>query len=58
MKAKDPLRKLTLLKTTIAHLDDEQMTAARGGSCGVTWETVEMCAQSNSAYPLTQLTCQ
>ncbi len=36
MKVKNPLKKLTLFKTTVAHLDDEQMTAARGGSCGQT----------------------
>lgn len=55
MKAKNPLRKLTLLKTTIAHLDLEQMTAARGGSCGDTWLTDD-CAYANS-YPPTQVTC-
>jgi natural product precursor len=57
MKAKNPLRKLTLIKTTIAHLADEQMTAARGGSCGDTWETRVGCAQGNSAYPSTIETC-
>lgn len=56
MKAKDPLRKLTLLKTTIAHLDDEQMTAARGGSCGG-WDTKLECVQANGSYPATQITC-
>ncbi|MFC2140872.1 class I lanthipeptide [Acidobacteriota bacterium] len=56
MKAKNPLRKLTLLKTTIAHLDDEQMTAARGGSCGG-WDT-DGCVNANSAYPPpTLITC-
>lgn len=51
MKVKNPLRKLTLSKTTIAHLADEQMIAARGGSCGDTiWETYE-CVQANSACP-------
>ncbi len=55
MKAKNPLRKLTLLKTTIAHLEDEQMTAARGGSCGGGWET-DGCAYANNALP-TLLTC-
>ena len=34
MKAKNPLKKLTLLKTTIAYLNNEQMTTAKGGSCG------------------------
>lgn len=48
MKAKNPLKKLTLLKTTIAHLDDEQMTAAKGGSCGGTWLT-DGCTHANSA---------
>jgi natural product precursor len=56
MKAKNPLKKLTLLKTTIAHLDDEQMTAARGGSCGG-WDTKDGCVQANSAYPPTVVTC-
>jgi hypothetical protein len=56
MKAKNPLRKLTLLKTTVAHLDVEQMTAARGGSCGG-WDTELGCAQANGAYPPTQVTC-
>jgi natural product precursor len=40
MKDKNPLNKLTLSKTTIAHLNDEQMVEARGGSTGNTgWET-------------------
>jgi hypothetical protein len=56
MKTKNPLRKLTLIKTTVAHLDAEQMTAARGGSCGGTFLTFE-CAQGNSAYPATVVTC-
>lgn len=56
MKAKNPLKKLTLIKTTVAHLADEQMTAARGGSCGGTWVTYE-CARANSAYPPTVVTC-
>lgn len=56
MKAKNPLRKLTLLKTTIAHLDDEQMTAARGGSCGGGWDTNE-CVNANGASPATLITC-
>jgi hypothetical protein len=56
MKAKDPLRKLTLIKTTIAHLADEQMTAARGGSCGG-WDTQIGCVQANSAYPPITFTC-
>ena len=57
MKAKNPLKKLTLLKTTIAHLDVEQMTAARGGSCGGTWVTRDGCIQANSVYPPTLVTC-
>ena len=57
MKTKNPLRKLTLIKTTVAHLDAEQMTAARGGSCGMTWETKDACAQGNSVYPATLVTC-
>ena len=56
MKAKNPLRKLTLLKTTIAHLEDEQMTAARGGSCGSGWDT-DGCVNAMSAYPATIITC-
>lgn len=31
MKHKNPLRKLTLLKKNIAHLNNEQMHAAHGG---------------------------
>jgi natural product precursor len=31
MKKNNPLKKLRLLKKTIAHLNDEQMDAARGG---------------------------
>ena len=57
MKARNPLRKLTLIKTTVAHLADEQMTAARGGSCGVTWETLGGCVQANSANPPITFTC-
>ena len=57
MKAKNPLKKLTLIKTTVAHLDDEQMTAARGGSCGGTWKTNDGCVQANSTYPPTQVNC-
>ena len=57
MKAKNPLRKLTLIKTTIAHLAEEQMTAARGGSCGYTWDTKEACVQANSANPPITFTC-
>lgn len=57
MKVKNPLRRLTLLKTTIAHLDDEQMVAARGGSCGDTWDTRNGCVHANSAYPPTLVTC-
>ena len=56
MKAKNPLRKLTLIKTTIAHLADEQMIAARGGSCGVTWDTRDGCANANGAST-TLVTC-
>jgi natural product precursor len=56
MKASNPLKKLTLFKTTIAHLDDEQMIAARGGSCGDTWDTKD-CAKTNSVPPLTAVTC-
>ena len=56
MKAKNPLRKLTLVKTTIAHLADEQMIAARGGSCGG-WDTQVGCANANSASPPTLVTC-
>lgn len=57
MKTKNPLRKLTLIKTTVAHLDAEQMTAARGGSCGDTWDTRIGCVQGNSANPTTAVTC-
>lgn len=57
MKTKNPLRKLTLTKTTIAHLEAEQMTAARGGSCGDTWKTNEGCVKNNSATPTTLETC-
>ncbi len=57
MKAKNPLKKLTLLKTTVAHLDDEQMTAARGGSCGETWLSRLGCTAGNSVYPPTQVNC-
>lgn len=40
MNNKNPLKKLTLSKVTIAHLNDEQMDSARGGSTGNTgWET-------------------
>ena len=53
MKAKNSLKKLTLVKTTIAHLEDEQMTAARGGSCGETWFT-QMCPLAHQA---TRVTC-
>ena len=56
MKTKNPLRKLTLIKTTVAHLDDEQMTAARGGSCAGTFVTREGCAQNNS-YTTTEVSC-
>lgn len=61
MKVKNPLKKLTLIKATIAHLEVEQMTAARGGSCGGTgWETQLGCTQvnNNSAEPPTEVTCQ
>ena len=51
MKAKNPLKKLTLIKTTVAHLDVEQMTAARGGSCGGTWYSENGCVKPNSYYP-------
>jgi natural product precursor len=56
MKVNNPLKKLTLIKTTIAHLDDEQMTAARGGSCGGTWFT-DGCVQANSVTPPITFTC-
>jgi natural product precursor len=36
MNDKNPLKKLTLKKATIAHLNDEQMNSARGGSTGNT----------------------
>jgi len=36
MKHKNPLKKLTLSKASIAHLNDEQMDSARGGSSGDT----------------------
>jgi natural product precursor len=57
MKAKNPLKKLTLIKTTVAHLEVEQMIAARGGSCGDTWKT-NGCPHSNSVYPPTQISCE
>ena len=58
MKTKNPLRKLTLIRTTVAHLDSEQMTAAKGGSCGdTTWDTRIGCVQGNSVYPATVVTC-
>ena len=56
MKTKNPLRKLTLLKTTIAHLENEQMTAARGGSCGGTWLT-DGCTVKNNGFPVTDISC-
>jgi natural product precursor len=52
MKVNNPLKKLTLIKTTIAHLDDEQMTAARGGSCGETTYLTEECVHACS-YTIT-----
>jgi len=40
MKHNTPLKKLTLSKVTVAHLNDEQMDSARGGSTGDTgWDT-------------------
>jgi hypothetical protein len=57
MKAKNSLKKLTLIKTPVAHLDAEQMTAARGGSCGQTWVT-DGCANSYIVYPPTEVTCE
>ena len=36
MKIKNPLKRLTLSKVTIAHLSDGHMDAARGGSTGDT----------------------
>lgn len=46
MKHNNPLKKLTLSKATIAHLNDEQMDSARGGSTGgtSTWITERGCA--------------
>lgn len=43
MKHKNPLKKLTLSKATIAHLNDEQMVEARGGSTGNTGVWTEGC---------------
>jgi natural product precursor len=46
MKHKNPLKKLTLSKASIAHLNDEQMDSARGGSTGDTGVWTVGC-QSN-----------
>lgn len=44
----NPLKKLTLSKATVAHLNDEQMGAARGGSTGDTGAWTWGCQQSNN----------
>lgn len=46
MKTKSSLKKLTLQRTTIAHLNNEQMNSARGGSTGGGWET-EKCPKAS-----------
>lgn len=43
MNDKNPLKKLSLSKVTIAHLNDEQMVAARGGSTGNTGGWSDAC---------------
>jgi len=50
MKHKNPLKKLTFIKATIAHLNlnDEQMDAARGGSTGNTGLWTSGCQNSNN----------
>ena len=44
MKKNNPLKKLQLVKKTIAHLNEEQMYAARGGE---TW-TFVFCTETKS----------
>jgi natural product precursor len=48
MKDKNPLKKLTLSKATIAHLNDEQMDGARGGSTGNTGAWTTGCQTNNT----------
>jgi natural product precursor len=48
MKQNNPLKKLTLSKATIAHLNDEQMDAARGGSTGETGAWTPGCQSNNN----------
>ena len=48
MKDNNPLKRLTLSKTTIAHLNDEQMDTARGGSTGNTGAWSQECQTANN----------
>ena len=48
MKHKNPLKRLTLSKATIAHLNDEQMDTARGGSTGNTSVWRQECQSANN----------
>jgi len=48
MKHQNPLKRLTLSKATIAHLNDEQMDAARGGSTGNTGVWTQQCQTTNN----------
>ena len=49
MKHKNPLKRLTLSKATIAHLNDEQMDSARGGSTGNTGAWTRDCQTTGNA---------
>ena len=48
MNDKNPLKRLTLSKATIAHLNDEQMDTARGGSTGNTGAWSTGCESNNN----------
>jgi hypothetical protein len=48
MKHKNPLKRFTLSKATIAHWNDEQMDTARGGSTGNTSAWTQGCQTTNN----------
>jgi natural product precursor len=48
MKHKNLLKRLSLSKATIAHLNDEQMDFARGGSTGDTGAWSKECQTVNN----------
>jgi hypothetical protein len=56
MKTQNPPKKLKLIKTTIAHLNDEQMNLACGGNTTITTQTnLITCTEPETANGISNI---